>query len=188
MPTFYEGSPIEKIAQSVGSADYAQAYYTAQSTFSPMHRKEVKAGICITAALLIGSVIPVYHVKFSTVWVPVCGIILALVLAAVFYFVQPYEIRRWAAELYQGNALLALPEQITVYRDSVVIENQYEQILEYWTDFAKCIETKDDFVFTGGRERALLTIQKRGLAEEQRSRLSSHFADTFASRYLKIGR
>jgi hypothetical protein len=185
MPTFYEGKPIEIIEQSVSSAEWASAYYTAQSSYSLIHRKEIKAGACITAALLIGSIIPSYHYRFSTVWGPACGIFITLALSAVFYFVQPNEIRQWAEKLYRSNAILALPEKITVYRDSVVIENEREQFLEYWTDFAKCIETKDAFVITGGLERSLLTIQKRGMTQEQQSRLSAHFADAFASRYQR---
>ena len=151
-----------------------------------MHRKEVKAGICVTAALLIGSIIPAYHARFSTVWAPSCGIFVAVAVGLMFYFVQPNEIKQWAAELYRFNALLALPEKITIFRDSVVVENECEQFLEYWTDFTKCIETKDAFVMTGGPERNLLSIQKSGLTQEQKDKLSVHFADTFASRYQKI--
>lgn len=188
MPTFYEGSPIAEIDQTVSADEWARAYYIAQSMLFPTRRKEVKAGICVTAALLIGSIIPVYRFRFSTIVGPVCGILFALILAAAFYFVQPNEILRWGRTLYRSNALLAVPEKITVYRDSVVIENEYEKILEYWTDFAKCIETKDAFVITGGLERSLLTICKRGLKPEQVAALSSHFADTFATRYEKTGR
>ena len=186
MPTFYEGKPIEVIEQAVSADEWASAYYTAQASISLMHRREVKAGICITAALLVGSIIPVYHSKFSTAWAPACVIVILLALSLVFYFIQPNEIKRWAAELYRTNALLALPEKITILRDSVTIENEHEQFLEYWTDFSKCIETKNAYVITGGRERNLLTVQKRGLTEEQKNKISAHFADAFASRYQKI--
>ncbi|HEX3039630.1 MAG TPA: YcxB family protein [Caproiciproducens sp.] len=188
MPTFYEGSPIAIIEQTVSESEWGGAFYTAQSMLFPIRRREVKAGICVTAAVLIGSVIPVYRFRFSTVVGPVCGILFALALAAAFYFVQPNEIRRWGQTLYRSNALLSLPEKIMVYRDSVVIENQHEKILEYWTDFAKCIETKDAFVITGGLERNLLTIRKSGLPKEQVAALSAHFANTFAARYEKTGR
>ncbi len=188
MPTFYEGSPIAEIEQTVSADEWAGAYYTAQSTLFPIRRREVKAGICVTAAVLLGSIIPVYRFRFSTVVGPVCGILFALALAAAFYFFQPNEIRRWGRTLYRANALLSIPEKITVYRDSVIIENEHEKILEYWTDFAKCVETKDAFVIAGGLERNLLTIQKRGLPKEQTDALSVHFANTFATRYEKTGR
>lgn len=188
MPTYYEGEPIAIIEQTVSPEKWADAYYTAWSMLFPIRRKEVKAGICLTVAVLIGSVIPIYRTQFSTIVVPICGILYALTLAAMSYFVQPNGIKRWAQTLYRSNKLLSLPEKITIYRDSVIIENEYEKILEYWTDFAKCIETKDAFVITGGMERSLLTICKHELEREQVTALSSHFANTFAARYVKTGR
>ncbi len=188
MPTFYEGKPVEILEQHISEDDYAAAYYAAQESISPMHKKEVKVCVCLSAAAVIGSLIPLYHTRFSTFWVPVCGIILALLLAVLFYFVQPNDIKKWASELYRSNPLLALPEKISIYRDSVIIENQHEQLMEYWTDFGKCIESKSAFVVIGGQERNLLIIKKQGLMEEQRNKISAHFADAFASRYQKSER
>ncbi len=185
MPTFYEGEPIETIEQTVAAGEWASAYEAARSAVSPMHRKEVKSAICLTAGVLLGSLLPLYRSRFLTVWVPVCGIFIFLCLAVWFFFFQPKEIRRWARELYGSNALLALPQKITVFRDSVVIENEREKILEYWTDFFRCIETEKAFILSGGMERNLLVISKNGLAPEQVDRLSAHFSHTFASRYLK---
>lgn len=188
MPTFYEGGPVHTVEQMIGPEDYAAAYAAAQSAVSPMHKKWVKAGICASAAIVIASFIPFYRTKFSSCWAPACGIVLALALGFLFLFVQPGDIRRWAAELYRSNALLALPHKIELFRDSVVFENSCEKILEYWTDFAKCIETPSAFVLTGGRERELLIIKKQGLTNEQREKISAHLAGAFASRYVKSGR
>lgn len=188
MPTFYEGSPIEAVEQTVSAADYASAYYWVQSSFSLLHRREVRAGICLTLAVIVGSMIPLYSSRFLTLWGPFCAIIILLASAANFFFVQPITIRNWAEELYDSNALLALPQKITVYRDSVIAENGREQFSQYWTDFSGCVETKEAFVIHGSSERNLLILKKDGLSPEQKSRLSAHFADTFASRYQKIGR
>nr|WP_319489601.1 YcxB family protein [uncultured Caproiciproducens sp.] len=188
MPTFYEGKPIEIIEQTVDPEDYAAAYYTAQSAISPMHKKWVKAGICLSTAIVIASFIPFYNARLATCWAPAGGIVLALALGFLFFFVQPNDIKKWADELYRSNGLLALPQKIQLYRDSVVLENSCEQILEYWTDFNKCLETGAAFVLTGGRERELLIIKKRGLTNEQTETISAHLAGTFASRYVKIGR
>lgn len=188
MPTFYEGKPVEAIEQTVSAADYASAYYSVQSSLSLMHKREVKAGICVTLAVITGTVIPVYYARFLTFWGPFCGIFIFLALAAIFFFVQPNDIKSWAEELYRSNPLLSLPQKVTVYRDSLVVENEYEQFTEYWTDFSGCIETRDAFVLNGGRERNLLVLKKSGLSEEQKNRLSAHFSDTFASHYRKIGR
>lgn len=187
-PTFYEGKPIEAVEQTVNAADYASAYYVVQSSLSLMHKREVKAGICLSLAVITGSIIPIYHAKFFTFWGPFCGIFVLLGLAAVFFFVQPNDIKNWAKELYRSNALLALPEKIIVYRDSIVADNGRERFTEYWTDFYGCIETKDAFIMNGGMERNLLIIKKEGLSTEQKNKLSTHFADTFASRFQKTGR
>jgi len=188
MPTFYEMKPVEILEQTMEADEYAAAYLAAQESISSLRKKEVKAGICLTVAAVIGALIPAYHTHSATYWVPIGAIAAAVLLAALFYFVQPSNIKRWAAELYRSNALLALPEKISIYRDSVLIENQYEQMMEYWTDFYKCVESKSLFVAIGGRERNLLVIKKQTLTEEQRNTLSAHFADAFASRYQKSGR
>ena len=188
MPTFYEGKPIEILEQNVSAPGYAAAYYAAQDSLSPMHKKEVKASLCLTGAVVIGSLIPLYRTHFTSFWGPACGIVLALLLGVLFYFIQPNDIKKWAAEVYDSNALLALPEKVSIYRDSVIIENAHEQLMEYWTDFGRCIESKSAFIVLGGRERNLLIIKKQGLTEQQNSKISAHFADAFASRYQKSGR
>lgn len=188
MPTFYEGKPVEIFEQKMEADEYVQAYLTAQESISVFHKKEVRAGICLTAAAVIGSFIPQYKAYNATVWVPATAIFVALLLSVICYFMIPNETKIWGSRIYSSNALLALPEKITLYRDSVLIENKYEHILEYWTDFGKCIESKSLFVVTGGRERKLLVIRKQSLTEEQTNTLSAHFADTFASRYQKSGR
>ncbi len=188
MPTFYEGKPIETVEQTVAAEDYASAFYSVQSSLSLMHKREVKAGICVSLAIIIGSMIPLYYSRFFSLLGPICTIIIFLACAANFFFVQPNTIKNWAAELYGSNALLAMPQKITVYRDSVVLANECETFTLYWTDFYRCIETRDAFVMNGGRERDLLILKKSGLSEEQKHRLSAHFFDTFASHYQKIGR
>lgn len=188
MPTFYEGKPIETVEQTVAAEDYASAYYSVQSSLSLLHKREVKAGICVSLAVIVGSTIPLYYARFLSLFGPVCVIIIFLATAANYFFIEPTAIQNWAEELYDSNALLALPQKITVYRDSVVLENEHETFTEYWTDFYRCIETRGAFIMNGGRERDLLILKKEGLSEEQKSRLSAHFADTFASHYQKIGR
>lgn len=188
MPTFYEGNPVDILQQDISAEDYAAAYYTAQESFSLLHKKEVKAGLCLTAAIVIGSFIPIYRTRFSSYWIPAYGIVLAVLLAVLFYFIQPNDIRKWAADVYRSNALLALTEKISIYRDSVIIENEHEQLMEYWTDFSKCVESKSAFIVIGGLERNLLIIKKQGLTEQQINKISAHFGDAFASRYQKSGR
>lgn len=185
MATFYEGGPIEVIEQTLTAEEYARGYRAAGEFSSPLRRRGVQAGLCLSAAVLIGSVIPLYRARFSTFFLPVCGILLCVLFAALFYFYRPREIERGAQELFRSNALLSLPQKIGVYRDSVVVESEREHILEYWTDFAGCLENGEFFVLSGGRERNLLILKKQGLSAEQRRRLTEHFSATFALRYGK---
>lgn len=185
MATYYEGGPIAVIEQTLTGGEYASGYRASGALLSSFHRRGVKAGLCLSAAVLIGSFIPLYRAKFTTFFAPACGIVLCAVFAALFYFYQPRETERWAADLFRSNALLSLPQKISVYRDSVVIESERERILEYWTDFSGCLENERAFVLTGGRERNLLLIEKNGLSPEQEKVLSEHFSSVFARRYMK---
>lgn len=186
MPTFYEGNPIEVIGQTVGEDDYAAAVNAAQSTASPWNRREVRAALCVTLAVVCASVIPLYRVRFSTFLGPVCGILAFLGLAAVFFFWEPKDTADGARKIYRSNALMALPQKVSVYRDSIVTESSRERFTEYWTDFSRCVETKSAFVLVGGRERDLLLVKKAGLDPKRQAALAAHFADAFASRYQKF--
>ncbi|NLJ31036.1 MAG: hypothetical protein GX424_05470 [Clostridiales bacterium] len=188
MPTFYEGKPIATVEQSLREPDYAAAYYAAQSTVSLLRRKEVLSGICLTVAVVGGSLIPLFYRTPGLLGGLIAVCALGLGSALLFFFVQPHDIRSWAGEIYRSNALLALPQTITVYRDSIVAKSEKETFQEYWTDFARCVETRDAFVLVGGRERWILTVQKEGLEKSERETLSAHFQDAFARRYQKFGR
>lgn len=188
MPTFYEGKPIAVLEQSLSAADYASAFYAAQSTISLLRRKEVSSGICLTVSVISGALIPLFYrvPGLLGVLITVCAV--GLVFAGVLFFVQPNDLRSWAKELYRSNALLALPQTVTVYRDSIAVKSEVETFQEYWTDFSRCVETKEVFVLVGGRERWVLAVKKEGLEESVKETLSAHFQDAFARRYQKLGR
>lgn len=188
MATYYEGGPIAVLEQTLTEREYAQGYRASGVLLSSFHRRGVKAGLCLSAAVLIGSFVPLYRVKFTTFFAPGCFIVLCLVFAALLYFYQPRETERWAAELFRSNALLSLPQKISVYRDSVVMESERERIVEYWTDFSGCLENEQAFVLTGGRERNLMILEKKGLSPEQVKLLSEHFSSVFTRRYMKSSR
>lgn len=185
MPTFYDNEPIEEICQTISKDEYKEAFYIGDSAVSPMHTKWVKTGICLSAAIIVGSLLPIYRNNFITFWVPSCAFVIFLLLALYFYYIQPKEIKKWGEKIYITSAFLPLPQKIKIYRDSVVLENEYEKILEYWTDFAKCVETNSFYILTGGRERSLLIIKKNGLTPEQNQNISKHFSNEFALRYMK---
>lgn len=188
MPNFYEGKPVAVLEQSLTAAEYGKAYYAAQSTVSLFHRKEVSSGVCLTVTVAAGALIPLFYrvPGLLSTLIAVCAV--GLGFAALLFFVQPNDTRSWGGALYRSNALLELPQEISVYRDSVVVKSERETLREYWTDFSRCVETEDAFILVGGWERWLLTLKKDGLSPEEKEALSAHFRDAFARRYQRFGR
>jgi hypothetical protein len=188
MPTFYEGEPVEKITVKLESSDFQKAYWLAEQYISPIHRRGVKVGICLTIAILIGSTIPLYANKFSSYWIPICAVLCALAAAAFFFFKQPSIIKKWAKQLFESNALLQQENEVIILRDSIVIQNQYEKQQEYWTDFDQCLENPQFYVLVGGMNRSLVVIKKKNLTGEQADTVSAHLFNSFARRYHKAKR
>ena len=186
MPTFYEGRPIEILETELTRKDYESAYLLQEKYQSPFHRPAVKSGMCATAAVLIISALPYYLSRFSTIWAPVCGILIFVLLAVFFGNIQPRFIREWASQIFESNRLLSLKTTALIYRDSIICENEYEKFTEYWTDFSRCLEGDEYFVLSGGFHRQLLILDKKNMNEGQRQALSQHFANAFASRYHRV--
>ena len=182
MPTFYEGEPLAVFSFTISEQDYEEAYYLQQNFRSAMHRKETKVAICLTAALLFAALIPYFYRKFGSFWIPAIGIILSIWIGIFFLILQPKAFRRMGSEIYQSNRLLQLVNTVSVYRDSLIYENENEKFSQYWTDFEQCLETEIMFFFVGG-ERNLLILKKDGLSLEDQKRLSEHFQSIFVSKY-----
>ena len=150
MPGFYEGKPAAVVRQKMTGALYTQASLTARRQMFPLTRPGVRAGICVTLALLCLSGTPWYAARYGGVWAPVALEVLLLLLAAFFLFVQPKNEQAQLEKKFSSNPLLALETTASVYRDSVVLENECEKILEYWTEFQRCFETPRYFVAADG--------------------------------------
>jgi len=185
MPTFYESNPIEKLSVTLNSDDFQNSYNLVEQNISPIHHREVKAGFCLTLAVLIGSSIPCYAIHYASYWIPIGAIIVMLAAAVFFYAEQPRIIKKWATQVFESNQLLNLKNEIVLYRDCMVIENEYEKLSEYWTDFDKCLENSGYFVLTSGTNRSMVVIKKQDLSKEQLDRVSVHLQNFFAYRYHK---
>ena len=186
MPGFYEGKPAAVVRQKMTGALYTQASLTARRQMFPLTRPGVRAGICVTLALLCLSGTPWYAARYGGVWAPVALEVLLLLLAAFFLFVQPKNEQAQLEKKFSSNPLLALETTASVYRDSVVLENECEKILEYWTEFQRCFETPRYFVAAGGRERYLWVLDKDALSQEECARVSQLLADAFAAKYHRL--
>lgn len=186
MPGFYEGKPAAVVRQTLTGTLYTQASLTARRQMFPLTRPGVRAGICVTLALLCLSGTPWYAVQFGGVWAPVAMEVMLLLLAAFLLFVQPKNEQAQLEQAFSSNPLLALETTVSVYRDSVVLESGREKILEYWTEFQRCFETPRYFVAAGGRERYLWVLDKTALSTEECAQVSQMLADAFAAKYRKL--
>lgn len=188
MKVFQKGEPVERFGQKLESAEFTRAWLQNEQSLSPLHHPQVRAGLCLTAAALLASMLPWYAARYATILVPVCGVVLMLTLTFYFFREQPKILKKWAENVFQSNRLLSLAAQIAVYRDGLTAESERETLAAYWTDFARCLETPEFFILSGAPDRALLVLKKRELDAPRRAALSAFFADTFAGKYRQIRR
>lgn len=164
---------------------YANAYLLAHSTISPIYLPVVRAGICLSLAILAASALPFYLTFFSGFMIPVIGIGIFLLLAIYFMFVWPILVRGRGAKIFESNQLMALPFSIAFFKSFFEISNEKETIREYWTEVDRSLETKDLFVILGGEHRPLVLINKKQLSNEQQSKLSSFLEKVLVYKHKK---
>ena len=188
MPTFYEGEPIAVARQTLTAEQYARAVLFAQNHSSVWNRRGVRAAAALTAAALAFSCIPAYRYQYDTAWIPIVLGCFAVFLAAWFFFVQPENRKKRAMEFFEKNRFWKEPCKITLYRDSVSCDTQYEKIRGYWSDYSACCESEELLVVVGGWDRFLLIVAKEQIPPEQREAVSAHMRGQFAQRHFSSGR
>ena len=169
--------------QQLGAEEYSDACLLYEYSLSPLRRPQVRSGISLCAAILLGSLIPWYSVRYATVYFPVTGILVFLSLALYFWREQPRRHRQNALDLYSSNRMLGLSMEISIYRDHFLLKNDYESWKEFWTDFSGCVEDPEYYVLWGGISRPLLVLKKSSLTSQQEEQLTLHFSNTFVGRY-----
>lgn len=184
MPTFYEGEPIATVYQTLKEEAYAKASVFAESYRSVWNRRGVRAAAALTVSALAFSCIPAYRYQYATAWIPIVTGCLAILLAVWFFFVQPENKRKRAVSYFHKNPFWKEPCKISLYRDSVCCDTQYEKICAYWSDYHACYENPEFLVVTGGWDRYLLIIEKKNIPPEQREAVSAHLREQFARRYV----
>lgn len=182
------GQEAVTAVQTLTERDFLEAYRAVKICGSPLRRRGVRAGICLTAAALAASVIPSYYRIFLSAQIPVCVVAVFLTAAAAFWFLQPAAESRYAERLFRACPLMALPSEIRVEYDRVTVKSERERYTEYWTDFAFCVETPGLFAASGGCERRLLIVEKNSLSQEETVRLQALLSNGFAGRYHRIPR
>lgn len=174
------------VTQTLTEKDVISAAAAVKYFASPMRRRSIRTAVCLTVAVLAASTIPASLNFFGTAWIPITVASIAAAAAALIWFLQPVLEARRAEQWFRSCPLAAQPSKVTVFRDHVVLESEYEKITEYWTDFTLCAETKDIIAAGCGTERALLVVKKQGLSKEEAEQLSSFFRYAFEVRYFKI--
>lgn len=186
MAGFYEEEPVQVLEQQLSAEDFEDAFLLYDYSASPIRSPQVRAGLCVCGALLAGSLIPWYAARFATVYVPVACIVLFLALALFFIREQPRQHRHQARRLYQSSRLFGVPSVVSVYRDRLMLKNEYEALTEFWTDYAGCVENSAYYVLGGGISRQLLVLKKSDLEQRQEEALTLHFVNAFAGRYRRV--
>lgn len=164
---------------------YANAYLLAHSTISPIYLPIVRAGICISLAILAASALPFYITFFSGFVAPVIAICFFVLLANFFLFVWPGIVRSRGAKIFDSNQLMSLSFCISFYKSFLEITNENEIIRQYWTEVDRSLETKKLFVILGGEQRPLVLINKEQLSDEQQNKLSSFLEKVMVYKHKK---
>ena len=113
---------------SIERNSFADAYFIAHSTISPIYLPIVKAGICVSLAVLSASVLPLYHTFFSGIVVPVIAISFFLLLALFFMVVWPGIIKGRGAKIFDSNQMMSLPFSVAFFKSCFEIQNEKEMI------------------------------------------------------------
>lgn len=186
MPTYYENH-VATFENSVTREEYLQAWMLDQAVNGRLRNRGGKTILLAVVAALCLFYMPYYSSLYGTVWIP-AGVAAACVLAAAYYQVWlTHWAQKRAAVCFESNRLLSQTAQVSLYRDSYTVENEYEELQGHWTDNTACVETGELFVITGGWDRPLLVIPKHNVGPEQVQQVSEHFERTFVKKYVRKG-
>lgn len=183
MPTFYEGGPILETNFEIKKDLYINSLYKNEVSQSLFKRKEVKAGICVAVALLFVVNIPNY--KFDSFINPIILAILFFSWAWFYFKTQPGVIMNLYEKKYETNKFLSLSQKATLYRDSMIYENEYEKFSLYYTDFDFCMED-DNVIVLSGAKREFLLINKENFSDDEKEKTSEALKNAFAAKYKRV--
>ena len=181
MPKQYDEPVFLK--QTLTPEDYTEAFAQVAFFASPMRRRSVRALICVTAAAVAASFLPLCSGHKTACAVAAAVAAVFVVAAVAVWFLQPVLEKRRAEQWFRSCPLAALPSEITLTGQSAVIVTSCERLTEYWTDFSICVETDRLIAAAGGGERFLLVLKKDGLPPEEAKKLSGLMRYVFDGRW-----
>ena len=183
MPTFYEGAPVLETSFKIEKDLYVNSLYKNETSLSLFKRKEVKAGICVAIALLF--IVNISNYKFDSFINPIVLAILFLSWAWFYFKTQPNIIMKLYEKRFETNKFLSLSQKVTLYRDSMIYENEYEKFSLYYTDFDFCMED-DKIIVLSGAKRDFLLINKENLTNAEKEKTSEALKNAFAAKYKRV--
>ncbi len=174
------------VEQALTEQDFREAYLAMRNIAYPKRRRGIQAGLCLTAAGLAATMIPLSQSQLHTAAPPCAVAGVFLLLAAAVWFFQPVLRGRRAGRIFRSNRLMPLKTQMTLLHDRVLQKSRYERSERYWTEFSFCASTPRLFVAMGGIGRNLWILRKEGLSEEKKEEAEKILSAAFGRRYYRM--
>ncbi len=181
----YYDKPVAVIRNKVSCEEFEKAWVIWEKNSGSLRSRRIRLAVCGCLFLFILMILPSYRSSYSTVFLPVIGLLMLLLAVIYLLFIKLRMVSEEAERMYLSNSLLGIEEQITLTKEQFQIVSEYEKIQGYWSEMSLCIETGECFVVTGGREHPLLILSKSCMTQEEKETVSIHMQNTFASRYQK---
>lgn len=187
MPGYYDSEILMKGEFTLQPEDLAKARLVAERQLKPMARPWVRAGMLLTASVLLLAVLPQYYRWLGNAWFP-ASMAAILFLCALWVGIRLPKLEENALrQKYASNSFRFLPFTLQLYRDSFSLQNEYQTYEENWVDFSHCFETREYFIAAGGDAYRLLVLKKEQMTESQQEDTARCLEHHFAGRYRKLG-
>ncbi len=108
---------------SIERNSFADAYFIAHSTISPIYLPIVKGRNLRIFGSLSASVLPLYHTFFSGIVVPVIAISFSS-SGSLFMVVWPGIIKGRGAKFFDSNQMMSLPFSVAFFKSCFEIQNE----------------------------------------------------------------
>lgn len=172
--------------QTASAEDYARAAVFAEQELTPTGKPFVRAVLCAAGAAISASTAPLSLREYGTMWIPLLFMAAFAAAGLWLFFGEPQRRYRERLALFATAPVFSLGTAVSFYRDFLLLTNECEELLVYWTEFSSCLENDEFAVLSGFSERRLVLLKKETLSPADRERFSAFLENTFASSYRSI--
>lgn len=176
---------IESFENKISIKDYALAYQLYDARKGSSWGKEWKATVFFILSLVMLFILLMEN--FNLAKVPVVAIVLLICMYMCTYYIYnlPQKAKLEGEHNYRISKLLSKPFKVEIYRDCLIIKNEYEYLKRYYTEISDCFETDNSFVLIGGMEHNIVVISKKTLDDNQIENISGHFQREMIKQYRR---